>query len=107
MAEPGEAKFEQQTVKIYHTPGKAPTCVPDPIVISKKQKHEVVWTCQSQENFTVVMQSPSPFAQSAFTQDDSHSGEPILTPDTGKQLQFKYTVIVGKDTADPGVIIEP
>jgi len=109
MAEPGEARIALQPiiVTIKHLPGNAPTCDRDPVALSKKNHNEIAWVCVPPQNFTVIMQSPSPFQGSVFTQDNNQSGEPILTPDPNTQLQFKYTVIVGQDHADPGVIINP
>jgi hypothetical protein len=96
-----KAAVVTKTVKIF--PGNPPTVSEDPVSLSKSKNEEVAWTCS--EKFTVTMEGTSPFVSQHFTQSTNHSGVPILTPDAGVSLSFKYSVEVGGHIADPGIII--
>ena len=95
------AAIVAKTVTIF--PGNPPTLSEDPVSISKSKNEEVVWKCS--EEFSVTIAGTSPFVSQHFTQTTNHSGVPILTPDPGVSLQFKYSVEVGGQVADPGIII--
>jgi len=58
-------------------------------------------------DFTVIMANGTPFQLSKFTATADHSGVPILTPDPGASVYFKYLIEVAGRVADPGVIIDP
>ena len=79
---------------------------PDPVHVSKGKNEEVVWTCPQNLDFTVIMENGTPFNSSKFTPTVDHSGVPILTPDPGAEVYFKYLVEVGGNVVDPGVIVD-
>jgi hypothetical protein len=85
--------------------GAQPTCVPDPVYLSKGAGDYAVWTCPQNPNFQVIFPQGTPFSSAKFTQATSNSGVPILTPDHGYTVSFKYLVEVGGNVADPGVIV--
>jgi len=97
---------------ILITPGSPPTLSappgaaysPDPVHLSKSGGDQVQWVCS--QDFNVIMVYGTPFAVAKFTQASSRSGVPILTPDYGAQVYFKYLVEVGGQVADPGVIVD-
>jgi hypothetical protein len=107
MSETGAKRVKEnlspQVVRII--PGNPPRVVPDTVTISKCKHEQVVWECP--EEFTVTMNGTSPFVSAHFTKATNQSGEPILTPDAGIALYFKYSVEVGGNVADPGVIVNP
>jgi len=105
MATPGEAKIVPnfKTVKITHIPGYEPKCDPPNVHIRKHLHEEVVWECA--ENFTVTMKTTTPFDGGNFDQGHNHSGEarPEVPPSS---TAYYYSVQVGSDIADPGVIVD-
>ena len=77
------------------------------VTISKKNKENVVWqTRPPGKDFVVAFEGTSPFSRQTFDQDHNDSGVPVLTPDPGVSLAFKYWVQVGDQVLDPGVIIQ-
>ncbi len=90
-----------KTITIFS--GNPPTVSEDAVSLSKSNNEEVAWQCA--ETFIVNINGTSPFASNTFTPTTNHSGVPILTPDPGVQLYFKYSVEVGGYVADPGLII--
>ena len=89
-------------------PGKKPRVSVDPeeVHVHKGKNEEVVWTSPQNHDFTVIMENGTPFHDSKFTKSAAHSGVPILTPDPGAEVYFKYLVEVGGVVADPGVIVD-
>ena len=79
---------------------------PDPVHVSKSKNQEVVWTSSQNLPFTVIMEPGTPFSGSKFTQSANHSGVPVLTPDPGAEIYFKYLVEVEGNIADPGVFVD-
>jgi hypothetical protein len=104
-AERAKENIVPKDVNVTIIPGNPPRVSPDPVYISKKRHEQVVWTCK--ENFKITMNQPTPFVSTHFTHTTDHSGEPILTPDEGREMYFKYSVEVGGHVADPGVIVNP
>lgn len=77
------------------------------VTISKSKNEEVIW--KSDQDFVVAFEGTSPFKRKIFTGTAGtavHSGVPLLTPDPGISLEFKYSVQVGDQVLDPGVIIQ-
>jgi len=100
------------TVKITLNPpsgsSKQPTVSvnPETVRIHKSKNEEVVWTSPQNLPFTVIMEPGTPFKGSKFTQSAAHSGVPVLTPDPGAEIYFKYLVEVEGNIADPGVFVD-
>jgi hypothetical protein len=97
----------QIPVSISYVGSHPPTCFPDRLRLSKRNHDHILWSCLQDPNWKVTMQDPSPFKDKVFTAANPDSGEPILTPDPGTCLYFKYAVEAGGLTTDPGVIIDP
>lgn len=80
----------------------------DTIPISKQAHEEVHWQADPPNLAFKVVVNNSPFHYPDFDSDNPYSGEvhrELKVPPNG--IYYKYTVTVGANSIDPGVIVNP